>query len=333
MNNTVDITVFIALYNSEKYIEQTLISLLNQTYTKFEILIINDASTDNSVEIVENFKNPKIRLIHNETNRGICFTRQKGVEEARGKYIAIIDSDDIAMPDRLEKQFYFLENNPDTAMCGTDAKFIDENNKEINHLHIVNHESELIKIMLLFANQFINSSVLVKKEAVMNVGGYRKPIAEDYDLFVRIAEKYKTANLKEKLVSYRMHNVSDSRTKKELYSIAEKEILAYQYKKLHIDGDLDYIPYLLFHSNAKSINKKDLFTFFNTALKNNSLLKIYNEELFKNIFFKIWVELILHHKNCYQTWKLFLHPNFKFSKLNKKEKRRIIKLLINPLKV
>lgn len=333
MDNTVDITVFIALYNSEKYIEQTLNSLLNQTFTNFEILIINDASTDNSVEIVENFNNSKIRLIHNETNRGICYTRQRGVEEAIGKYIAIIDSDDIAMHNRLEKQFDFLENNPEFALCGTDAKFIDENNKEINHLHIVNHEPELIKIMLLFANQFINSSVLIKKEAVINVGGYIKSIAEDYDLFVRIAEKYKTANLKEKLVSYRMHNVSDSRTKKELYSIAEKEILAYQFKKLKIDGDLDYIPYLLFHGNNRSIKKKDLFVFFNTVLKNNTLLKIYDEVLFKNIFFKIWIELILHHKNFRQTWKLFLHPSFKFSELNSKEKRRIIKLLINPLKV
>lgn len=333
MNNTVDITVFIALYNSEKYIEETLNSLFCQTFTNFEILIINDASTDKSVEIVEKFKHSKIRLIHNETNKGICYTRQRGINEARGKYIAIIDSDDIAIHDRLEKQFDFLENNPEIVLCGTNAKFIDENNKEINHQHIVNHEPELIKIMLLFANQFINSSILIKKDAILNVGGYKKEIAEDYDLFVRIAEKYKTANLKEKLVCYRMHNVSDSRTKKELYAIAEKEILSYQFKKLQIDGDLDYIPYLLFHSNAKLINKKDLFPFFNTVLKSNSLLKTYDEELFKNIFLKIWIELILHHKNCIQTWKLFLHPSFEFSSLKIKEKRRILKLLINPFKI
>ena len=333
MTNTVDITVFIALYNAEKYIEKTLNSLLCQTFNNFEILIINDASTDNSVEIVKQFKDNKIRLLHNESNKGICYTRQRGVEEAKGKYIAIIDSDDIAMPSRLENQFDFLENNPEIVLCGTDAQFIDEHDKEINHIHYINHQPELIKIRLLFANQFINSSVLIKKKAILNVGGYKKSIAEDYDLFVRIAEKYKTTNLNKKLVSYRMHNVSDSRTKKELYSVAEKEILGYQYEKLKIEKDLEYIPYLLFHGNAKLIEKKDLYVFFNTILKNNNLLKIYDEILFKNIFLKIWIELILHHKNCYQTWKLFLHPSFKFSKLNAKEKRRILKLLINPFKI
>ena len=116
MNNTVDITVFIALYNAQKYIEQTINSVLNQTFTNFEILIINDASTDDSIKIVEKFKDNRIRLLHNKTNKGICLTRQRGIEEAKGKYIAIIDSDDLAMPSRLEKQFLFLEKNPEIAL-------------------------------------------------------------------------------------------------------------------------------------------------------------------------------------------------------------------------
>jgi len=333
MNHTVDITVQIALYNSEKYIKQTIESLLNQTFENFEILIINDASTDNSINVVNSINDDRIRLIHNDTNKGICLTRQRGIEEAKGKYIAILDSDDLAMPMRLEKQFLFLENNPEIVLCGSNAKFIDENDNEIAHTHTLNCDPDLIKIVLLFANQFINSSVLCRKDVMLEVGGYKKPIAEDYDLFVRIAEKYKTTNLDEKLVSYRMHSGSDSRTKKDLYAIAEKEILAYQYKNLSIDKALEYIPYLLFHKNNNGINKKDIFPFFNDIIKQNSNLKIYDKTLFENIFFKIWIELILHHKNFQEAWKLFLHPVFKFSNLNATEKRRIIKLLLNPLKI
>lgn len=332
MNYSVDITVFIALYNSEKYIKQTLESILNQTFTNFEIVIINDASTDNSVNIIESFNEARIRLIHNETNKGISYNRQKGIEEAKGKYIAILDSDDIAMPNRLEKQFLFLENNPDIALCGTNANFIDENNNIINHIHAINFDSELIKVMLLFANQFINSSVLLRKDIAIRIGGYNKQIGEDYDLFVRIAEKYKTANLDEKLVSYRMHAISDSRIKKDLYTIAEKEILAYQYSKLDINNRLEYIPFLLFHKNNKMIKVKDISYFFYTLFKNNEQFKIYNKTIFENVFFKIWIELILHHKNFLESWKLFLHPVFKFSKLNSQQKRRIIKLLLNPMK-
>lgn len=333
MNNTVDITVFIALYNSEKYIKETIESILNQTFKNFEILIINDASTDKSVHIVNSIADDRIRLIHNETNKGICFTRQKGVEEAKGKYIAILDADDIAMPERLEKQFLFLENNPEIVLCGSNAKFIDENNNEIDHVHNLNCEPDLVKIMLLFANQFINSSILCKKEVMLTIGGYTKPIAEDYDLFVRIAKNHKTSNLKEKLVAYRMHNVSDSRTKKDLYAIAEKEILGYQYKNLNIKQTLEYIPYLLFHKNYNVIQQKDIFPFFDSLIKSNNDLKIYDKTLFENIFLKVWIEVILQKKNCRETWKLFSHPIFKFSHLNAKQKRRVIKLLLNPFKI
>ena len=160
MKYTVDITVLIALYNSEKYIKETIESLLNQTFKNFEILIINDASTDNSVNVVNSINDDRIRLIHNETNKGICLTRQKGIKEAKGKYIAILDADDLAMPNRLEKQFLFLENNPEIVLCGTNANFIDENNNKIDHIHALNCDPDLIKIMLLFVE---NSYIILYK--------------------------------------------------------------------------------------------------------------------------------------------------------------------------
>ncbi|OOV20926.1 hypothetical protein BXU11_17170 [Flavobacterium sp. LM5] len=184
----IEITVFIALFNSENYISDTIKSVLNQTFTNYEILIINDASTDNSVAIVENFNSKRIRLVHNSENKGICFTRQRGVEEAKGKYIAILDADDIAEKNRLQIQYDFLEQNQEFAVCGTNTKFIDENSNPLQDEFIVNTNYDEIKLKLLFANQFINSSVLIRKSAIEEIGGYKRHAAEDYDLFVRLAK-------------------------------------------------------------------------------------------------------------------------------------------------
>lgn len=330
----INITVFIPLYNAENYIKKTIQSVLNQTYKNFEILIINDASTDQSVSIVESFSDDRIRLIHNDTNKGICYTRQRGVIEARGKYIAILDADDIAMPNRLEKQFAFLEKNPEIAVCGSDAYFIDENDQPINHKHDINFDSKIIKIENLFANQFINSSALIRKKCIIEVGNYSMKYCEDYDLFVKITEKFETTNLDEKLVCYRMHSKGDSKTKKELYENAIVDILNYQYKKLGIKKELSYIPYLLFHKDILSVKIIDFYPFFKTVIDNNKKLKVYDNTIFEKKFITIWLTLVLHHKNFKEAWKLFLHSSFKMSYLvNSKQKRRFFKLLINPFKI
>ncbi|WP_189318564.1 glycosyltransferase [Flavobacterium sp. LM5] len=133
--------------------------------------------------IVENFNSKRIRLVHNSENKGICFTRQRGVEEAKGKYIAILDADDIAEKNRLQIQYDFLEQNQEFAVCGTNTKFIDENSNPLQDEFIVNTNYDEIKLKLLFANQFINSSVLIRKSAIEEIGGYKRHAAEDYEFY------------------------------------------------------------------------------------------------------------------------------------------------------
>src|SRR5690606_28917246 len=106
------VTVFMPVYNSEQYIREALESILNQTYQNLDILLVDDGSTDRSVEIIKSYQDTRIRLIQNEKNMGIPYTRNVGLKEAKGKYIAIMDSDDIAVSNRIERQIQYLETNP-----------------------------------------------------------------------------------------------------------------------------------------------------------------------------------------------------------------------------
>lgn len=107
------VTVFIPCYNAGRFISETIDSILVQTYQDFEILIIDDGSTDNSSEILNQYaeKDERIRILKNKRNRGIGYTRNRGVREARGKYLAIMDADDISVPSRLEKEVQYLEKH------------------------------------------------------------------------------------------------------------------------------------------------------------------------------------------------------------------------------
>ena len=103
------VTVLMAAYNGARYLKDAIDSILNQTFKDFEILIIDDGSTDQSAEIVQSYKDPRIRFLRNEQNMGIVVTRNRGIKEMRGEYLAILDCDDVSPPKRLEKEFNFLK--------------------------------------------------------------------------------------------------------------------------------------------------------------------------------------------------------------------------------
>jgi glycosyltransferase involved in cell wall biosynthesis len=119
------VTVFIPVYNREKYVGDAIESILAQTFSDFEILLVDDGSTDHSVDLIRSYTDPRIRLACNEENLGIPKTRNKGVELARGQYMAMLDSDDRAYPHRLEKQVAFLDNHPDYAQVGSWCRMMD----------------------------------------------------------------------------------------------------------------------------------------------------------------------------------------------------------------
>lgn len=128
------VTVFMAVYNGQKYISEAINSILNQTFRDFELLIIDDGSTDNTIDNIKLFTDDRIRLIQNHKNLGLFVTRNYGIDQAKGKYFAILDSDDIAFPNRLQIQVNFMERNPQYALCGAKAKVINQMGEEIDVL-------------------------------------------------------------------------------------------------------------------------------------------------------------------------------------------------------
>ncbi len=206
------VSVIIPVYNAEKYVEQAVRSILNQTYQNLEILITDDCSADGSFAILQKLaeEDARIKLFRNEHNQKIVCTLNALVERATGKYIARMDADDISLAKRIEKQVAFLEANPCIAICGTNAWHIDEEGKIIGCSFLATSH-ERIQVFKLCANPFYHPSVIVRKEILSQFNYDEKFLhAEDYALWLNILESNKGHNTKERLICYRIPKKSDS---------------------------------------------------------------------------------------------------------------------------
>ena len=197
------------VFNGEKFLKKSIGSILNQTYRNFELIILDDGSTDSSKEIILSNNDNRIIYYSNASNKGLVYTRNKLVELSQGKYIAIMDCDDIAEPYRLEKQVVFLETHPKYALVGGGTTYIDYKD-EISGEFVYDAKEEMITSILLFNNYFAQSTVMLRRSMVPN-NPYRLDYAEDYELWVRLSNQYKVSNLREKLIKYRINQHGTSR--------------------------------------------------------------------------------------------------------------------------
>lgn len=200
------VSVLMCVYNSERFLREAIESVLQQTFTDFELLIVNDGSTDNSVKIIESYTHPRIRVLHQIINQGITKCRRLGLEKAKGEYIAILDSDDLALPSRLKKQVSFLDHNPDMNLIGSWTEIIDEAGKKIG-IRRGSTDPLIIKWMLGFNNCIANSSILFRREAALHIRAYHfdSPACEDYDTLIKFNNLGGIGCIPEVLVYIREH--------------------------------------------------------------------------------------------------------------------------------
>jgi glycosyltransferase involved in cell wall biosynthesis len=203
------ITVLMPAYNAGKYICEAIESVLQQTHRNFELLIVNDGSTDNTVRVVLSFNDPRIVLVNKE-HEGIAQALNTGLRLSDSHYIARFDADDICMPDRLEKQFNFLEDHPDYVLTGSDAEYILENGEYLFSFKCIAHSNEEIHNNMYVYCPFIHSSVMYKKHEVIKAGGYNANAHnfEDYLLWTALAKMGKMQNLREPLIKVRFNPAS-----------------------------------------------------------------------------------------------------------------------------
>jgi glycosyltransferase involved in cell wall biosynthesis len=237
------ISVVMSIYNSnEDYLKISINSILRQTYNNFEFIIINDSSTNNNIKNILNYfrsVDSRIILVENSENIGLTKSLNLGIKMARGKYIARMDDDDISMPDRLKVQKIFLEKNKDYVMVGSKYDNLIENKQPIQKVAYLEDFQEIRDNIIKF-NPFNHSSVMIKRSVILDVGLYNEKIkyAQDYDLWLRVASKYKTYNINKVLLLRRMgSNISTLKEREQMLSALRsriRSILKKQYPLINL---------------------------------------------------------------------------------------------------
>lgn len=218
------VSVLLPVFNGEKYLVQAIDSILNQTFHDFELLLLDDGSTDGSLDILREFEalDSRVRVTTRE-NKGLIVTLNELVAQARGKYIARMDADDVALPGRFASQVKFLEGNLHVVCVGGAFELIDYAGRYLTTLKQPQLNAEIQALMLAGHVAINHPTIMARSASIKAVGGYdtRYEAAEDYDLWLRIGEFGELANLSEVTLKYRLHenSVSETSGKKQRESI------------------------------------------------------------------------------------------------------------------
>jgi glycosyltransferase involved in cell wall biosynthesis len=192
------VSVVVPVYNGEKYVRQALDSIINQTFQDFELIAVNDGSTDSTCSILKEYaqKDCRIRVLENQSNIGCAGSVNKGLKTAAGRYIAFHDHDDISEPDRFDIEVKRLDSDPELGLVGTGYVVINGHGIEMKRRDILSTYEE-IKEKMLKGSAFCNGSVMFKRDVLDTVGFYREQLkcAGDFDFLARVSEKYKVVNI------------------------------------------------------------------------------------------------------------------------------------------
>ena len=288
------ISVLMPVYNGDQFLDKSIKSILNQTFNNFEYIIINDGSTDDSLRIIESYKDRRMKIISYSNNMGIAFALNNGLSVAKGDYIARQDQDDISYPDRFMLQIEYLENN-DVDLVDTNFIFIDENDK-----YLQDYEKRYFNpdetLSHLFFYEMVHASIMCKRSLFTEHNiQYRKRPTEDYDLFIRLAKAgMKAGRLDQKLIKQRKHPNSmcgsDWDNIKKDIDIMRNEFV----QDLGIEPtDFERKLHIAFiEQNLSVLNKyqfREVLCWANKIIKANSKNKIYSSAYFKE---QLYIRLI-----------------------------------------
>ncbi len=197
------VSVLMPVYNGEKFLRPAIESILSQSFTDYEFIIINDGSSDTSEQIILSYTDARIKYVRNEKNLKLIATLNKGIDLCKGKYIARMDADDVAYPERFAKQVSFMESNPEYGLCGTDIEIDGAMNSWVQM-----GDMNYLRFCFLFHNPFCHPTTFIRNSIVKEHKLYYPAEyihAEEYVFWLRIIEHSKCINLDEKLLNYRLH--------------------------------------------------------------------------------------------------------------------------------
>ena len=267
------VTVIVPSYNHDKFVAEAIQSVLDQTYQDFEIVITDDGSSDQSVSIIKSFTDPRIKLFCFDQNQGACVAGNKCLSEAKGEFIAMLSSDDVFAPDKLEKQVRFLDHNPDIGAVFSYAQIIDEDGNDLadkNHFYqqifIQPNRTrfEWLNHFFFKGNCLCHPSVLIRKECYDQVGQFDERFAQlpDYDFWIRLCMKYEIHIIPEKLIKFRVRkneiNASGNRVETAVRHYFEETQILKKYLRDEICDDfIKIFPIKLVNNDSEIPLRKE----------------------------------------------------------------------------
>ncbi len=305
-----EVSVVMPVYNGERYLQESIESILKQTFTDFEFIIINDGSTDRSGEIIKSYHDQRIRLIENESNLGLTISLNKGLSSASGEYIARMDADDISLPERFAKQVDFLKTHPDIGVLGSGVQFIDHHGTPSSILQYPS-EHGLLQWYLYFLNPIIHSTVMMRRKIVETVGGYNPertdPHAEDYELWDGLSNVTRLWNLNEVLLYYRLHQHSYSNVYFSAHRENDKRITQMMIERTlqkEIKPDISAECLLLYQNSALVSQRYQisrlLYQLYKATIKKSQFTRQDKQLLHSEV-----LRQLLDLAVCYQTSKIW----------------------------
>ena len=205
MENSPKVSVIMSVYNGEKYLKEAIESILNQSFKDFEFIVVDDGSTDKTPEILENYakQDQRIKIITNSENIGLTKSLNKGIKVSKGEYIARMDDDDIAMPERIKKQIEFLEKNPNFGVVGCNVIIINETGNFVKNVVLPNNLMQVLKKR----NYLAHGSLVFQKAIIEQLGNYDEQMlyAQDYEMILRISKTFEVGFISEFLYKLRVH--------------------------------------------------------------------------------------------------------------------------------
>ncbi|MGD1151745.1 MAG: glycosyltransferase [Syntrophales bacterium] len=309
------VTVLLPVYNGERFLADAIKSVLLQTFSDFELLVVDDGSTDGSAGILESFADPRIRIIKNEKRQKLAGALNRGMDNARGTYIARMDADDVCVPERLGTQVKFMESHPEIGMCGCWIRAIGDHPSS-GTIFKFPQAPEEIKASLLFDNPFAHPSVILRKSFLdkhdLHFDGSYYP-AEDYELWTRALECFPSANIGQVLLWYRLHANSMTLSGQPDMDAHAIRIVKPIFSRLGLspsDEDLVFHRYISTNRIApawtnESVEHAELWLL--RLVEANRISGRYDQEAFAKAVEKVWFSVAYHSLGLgWQTVRKYL---------------------------
>jgi glycosyltransferase involved in cell wall biosynthesis len=288
------VSVVMSVYNSAAYLAEAIESILHQTYSNFEFIIINDGSNDESLSIIKSYTDNRILSIDNDGNKGLIYSLNKGIDLAKGQYIARMDADDISLPTRLQKQVDFLEANSAIGVCS--SNYIQFNGQLEKHYFAYDRHEEIL-VHLLFNSSLIHPSLMIRKSCLAQLDKLfdsNFQHAEDYELWSRLIFKCRFANVPDTLIKYRLHKNQVT----QLYKSIQMNAANATRKALllrcgfQFSDDAFAVHCLLGNSQLiTSIQQLNLLLeWFHALIEQNKVLKMMDDQVLLKTLNKYWYD-------------------------------------------